>query len=121
MSVAVVTIRQRTRRLLSALVAIALAAAAVIVLDPVNAAPGDGQAPTWPVGAQIAVSGVTDTSAGLSWDAATDNEGVTGYRIFVNGSPVATSADTTHTLTGLTPDSGYTVRVEAYDADAPAG
>ena len=117
MSVEVVMSRELAPRLLPALVAIALAAVALVVLDPVNAAPGDGQAPTWPVGAQIAIGAVTDTSAELSWDAASDNEGVTGYRIFVNGSPVATSADTTHTLTGLTPDTGYAVRVEAYDAD----
>ncbi|MGI9666749.1 MAG: FG-GAP-like repeat-containing protein [Acidimicrobiia bacterium] len=89
----------------------------VVGLLPVAAAPGDGQAPTWPTDAEITIGAVSSTTAEVSWTAATDNEAVTGYRIYLNGSPVGTSSDRFHTLTGLSADTGYTVRVEAYDAD----
>ncbi|MFE7834556.1 cellulase family glycosylhydrolase [Streptomyces sp. NPDC057474] len=80
--------------------------------------PGDTQAPTTP-GAPTA-SAVTAASATLSWTAATDNVGVTGYDIVrVSGSAetkLAASTTNSVTLTGLTADTAYTFAVYARDA-----
>ena len=75
----------------------------------------DTQAPTAP-GTPV-VSGVTTTSAVVSWAASSDNVGVTGYTVRDgSGATVATSTGTSATLTGLTPGTAYTVTVVARDA-----
>ncbi|MGW3966828.1 discoidin domain-containing protein [Amycolatopsis sp. NPDC005003] len=75
---------------------------------------GDTQAPSTPAG--LTAGPATATSVPLSWGAATDNVGVTGYDILRNGTAVATSATTSYTDTGLTPDTSYTYAVRARDA-----
>lgn len=80
---------------------------------------GDTTAPTAP--GQPAASNVTSTSATLTWTAATDNTGVTGYDVLrATGtgaaSVVATISGTTYTATGLTPSTAYTFSVRARDA-----
>lgn len=83
----------------------------------------DTQAPTAPTGLSATATGTT--TADLSWSAATDNVGVTGYRIFRNGSQVATTSGTTYTDGGLSPSTVYTYSVVAFDAagnsSAPSG
>ncbi|WP_225851099.1 cellulose binding domain-containing protein [Streptomyces sp. HPF1205] len=78
----------------------------------------DTQAPTAP-GTPTA-SGVTATSATLSWPAATDNVGVVGYDVVrVSGTTetAAVSSTTTQaTVTGLTAGTAYTFAVYARDA-----
>jgi mannan endo-1,4-beta-mannosidase len=80
--------------------------------------PGDTQVPTIP-GTPTA-SAVAATSVTLTWTAATDNVGVTGYDIVrVSGgseTTVAASATNTVTVTGLTADTAYTFAVYARDA-----
>ncbi|MFE9680241.1 cellulase family glycosylhydrolase [Streptomyces sp. NPDC006285] len=80
--------------------------------------PGDIQAPTAP--GTPAASAVGATSVTLTWGAATDNVGVTGYDVVRVGggaeSTVAASATTTATVTGLTADTAYTFAVYARDA-----
>ncbi|WP_129843211.1 cellulase family glycosylhydrolase [Streptomyces sp. RFCAC02] len=80
--------------------------------------PGDTQAPTAP--GTPSASGVTSTSVALSWSAATDNVGVTGYDVVrVNGSTetvVASSTGTGVTVSGLAADTSYTFAVYAKDA-----
>jgi chitodextrinase len=73
----------------------------------------DMQAPTVPTGLTAAVSG---TQANLSWSAATDNVGVTGYYVYLNDKPLATTATTSFSHTGLIAGSTYNYRVSAYDA-----
>ncbi|BCJ76792.1 hypothetical protein CS0771_63360 [Catellatospora sp. IY07-71] len=75
---------------------------------------GDCTAPSTPAG--LAVTGVTDTSVSLSWSAATDNVGVTGYQVLRNGVQVGTSAGTTLTDTGRSPGQTYQYAVRAVDA-----
>jgi Glycosyl hydrolases family 16 len=58
----------------------------------------------------------TDVSASLTWNASTDNVGVTGYQIFRNGSQVATSSTTSFTDAGLTASTTYSYVVKAVDA-----
>lgn len=80
--------------------------------------PGDTQAPTTP-GTPTA-SAVTATSATLTWTAATDNVGVSGYDIVrVSGgteSAVAASSSNGVTVTGLGASTSYTFAVYARDA-----
>ncbi|MFD2686534.1 cellulase family glycosylhydrolase [Streptomyces phyllanthi] len=80
--------------------------------------PADTQAPTAP--GTPAASAVTATSVRLTWAAATDNVGVTGYDVVrVSGGSetrVASSTTNTVTVTGLTADTAYTFAVYARDA-----
>ncbi len=75
---------------------------------------GDTQAPSTPAG--LTAGPATATSVPLTWGAATDNVGVTGYDVLRNGTAVATSATTSYTDTGLTPNTSYTYAVRARDA-----
>jgi mannan endo-1,4-beta-mannosidase len=79
---------------------------------------GDTQAPTAP-GAP-ASSAVTSSSVALTWSAASDNVGVTGYEVVrVAGSTqtvVATSSTTSVTVSGLSAGTAYTFAVRARDA-----
>ena len=79
-----------------------------------TAACADTTPPSTPAG--LATSAVAATSATLSWTAATDNVGVTGYRLFQGGSQVGTSATTSFGYTGLTCATTYTLGVAAVDA-----
>ncbi|CAL9632553.1 cellulase family glycosylhydrolase [Streptomyces sp. enrichment culture] len=81
-------------------------------------APGDTRPPTAP--GTPAASAVTATSATLTWPAATDDVGVTGYEVVrVSGGAETTAAATTTTsatVTGLTANTTYTFAVYAKDA-----
>ncbi len=82
----------------------------------IPAAP-DTTAPTAP--GTPSFTNVTTTSATVNWAASTDNVGVAGYQVFLNGSttPAATTTGaTTVNLTGLTPSTTYSVTVKARDA-----
>ncbi|PSL53887.1 mannan endo-1,4-beta-mannosidase [Saccharothrix carnea] len=65
-------------------------------------------------------SGVTSTSATLSWTASTDNVGVSGYDVVrVSGTTetaAGSSATTSTTVTGLSANTTYTFAVYARDA-----
>ncbi|MBV2223361.1 MAG: endonuclease [Cloacibacterium sp.] len=74
----------------------------------------DTTAPSVPSG--LTSSSITQTSATVSWAASTDNVGVTGYKIFRNGTQVGTSTSTSYGLTGLTAGTTYSITVQAYDA-----
>jgi chitodextrinase len=76
-------------------------------------------APTWTAGSTLTASDVTSTATTLKWPAAKDEKAVTGYRIY-NGSILITTvpADVlSYTVTGLTPKTAYTFKVEAVDGD----
>jgi chitodextrinase len=74
----------------------------------------DTTPPSTPNG--LAASSVGQTSLTLSWTASTDNVGVTGYRMFVNGSQVGTSSSTSYGFSGLACGTSYTLGVAAVDA-----
>jgi GH35 family endo-1,4-beta-xylanase/chitodextrinase len=73
--------------------------------------------PGWNKGVSITVSDLTQTKAKLSWPAGVDNDGVTGYRIYMNGQPVGDTAQESYELSGLTHNTVYTARVEAKDSE----
>ncbi|ALG15461.1 hypothetical protein AOZ06_41660 [Kibdelosporangium phytohabitans] len=74
----------------------------------------DTEKPTAPQ--NVRKGDVTTSSVALSWDASTDNVGVTGYEVFVNGQSKATATGTSATVDGLSPDSEYAFTVKAKDA-----
>ena len=87
---------------------------ATTIADPSVAA--DVQAPSTPANFWIVASG-SSTRMYLGWDAATDNIGVTGYRIYRNGVHVATVSGTAWTDdSGLKRKTTYTWGVAAVDA-----
>ncbi|WP_106766645.1 chitinase [Paenibacillus faecalis] len=75
---------------------------------------GDAIAPTAP--ANVTVSGVTSSSVTLSWQASTDNVGVTGYDVYQGNAVAVSVTGTTATMTGLSANTTYTFKVIAKDA-----
>lgn len=74
----------------------------------------DTEAPSIPT--NLAASNITETSVNLSWNASTDNAGVTSYTIYQGGSLIGTSSTTSFSVTGLTASTAYTFTVRADDA-----
>ncbi|MGI5268413.1 PQQ-dependent sugar dehydrogenase [Nonomuraea sp. CA-218870] len=92
-----------------------------IIRVPPASTGGDITPPTAP--GNPTATGTTATATTLTWAASTDDTGVTGYDVLrAPGSSggsfdrVGTSATTTFTATGLTPQSTYRFQVRARDA-----
>lgn len=75
--------------------------------------PVDIEAPTVPADL-IIIPG--NNYAQLSWDASTDNVGVAGYSVYLNGILVATTSALEYTIEGLDYNTTYDVAVDAFDA-----
>jgi chitodextrinase len=75
----------------------------------------DTAAPSIPTG--LTATAASSSQVNLSWTAATDNVGVTGYNVFRGGIQVATlGAVTSFQNTGLTAFTNYSYTVRAFDA-----
>jgi subtilisin family serine protease len=74
----------------------------------------DTTPPTQPT--NLTVSNEQDTQVTLSWNASSDNVGVTGYEIFVDGVSLGTTAGISVNITGLTACTSYNFGVRALDA-----
>ena len=74
----------------------------------------DTSAPSVPTG--VAVTGLTATSATVTWNPSSDNVGVTGYEVFLDGDSAGTVTGTSKVLSELDPETEYSVRVRARDA-----
>jgi chitodextrinase len=61
---------------------------------------------------------VTTTAATLTWPAATDDRGVTGYQVLRDGVQVGSTSSLSFTDTGLTPGTTYSYTVRAVDGAA---
>ncbi|WP_162616221.1 S-layer homology domain-containing protein [Paenibacillus lutimineralis] len=79
----------------------------------------DTEAPQWPEGSVLTVSDVTQSSVKLSWPTATDNVGVTGYRIYVDSKEHRTVSSSVYTMMvdGLSADTTYSFKVTAFDEE----
>ena len=73
----------------------------------------DTEPPSVPTGQQA--TGVSQTTAVMSWTASTDNVGVAGYEIWLDDVKVATVTGLSYTYTGLGCGSDHTVGLVAYD------
>ena len=84
--------------------------------NTVNVTTPDTQAPAAPT--NLATSNLSQTSLTLNWTASTDNIGVSGYNLFVDGIKINTSliTSTTYDVTGLTASTNYQFYVQANDA-----
>lgn len=63
-----------------------------------------------------AASGITGSTARLTWTASTDNVGVSGYDVYLGSTKAGTSPTASFDLTGLTPSTSYSATVVARDA-----
>ncbi len=79
-----------------------------------TATPTDTQAPSAP--ANLAASNITQTTLSLTWNAATDNVGVTGYDVYQDGSSIGSVTGTSTNVSGLIANTSYNFTVYAKDA-----
>ena len=76
--------------------------------------PVDVQAPTVPT--NLSLVSATDNSLNISWNASTDNVGVSGYEIYVDGSLVLFVGNVTiATIVSLSPNTSYSIEILAID------
>jgi chitodextrinase len=74
----------------------------------------DTQAPSVPAG--LTATAVSSSQINLSWTASTDNVGVTGYKVFRNGTQISTSTATSFQDMGLAASTTFNYTVSAFDA-----
>ena len=84
------------------------------VLELATTTSPDTQAPSVPGG--LTGQAASSTQINLSWNASTDNVGVTSYGIYRNSQLIGTPSGTTFTDNGLSPNTSYSYRVAAQDA-----
>jgi chitodextrinase len=89
-------------------------AGAVVTYKSAAAVAPDTSAPTAPSSLDGAVT--TSTNIALTWNASTDNVGVTGYDVYENGALTGTTTGTTAALSGLACGTTYSLAVDAFDA-----
>lgn len=74
----------------------------------------DTEKPSIP--ADVKAENITAAAADISWTAATDNIGVAGYKVMKQDTLLANVTEgTSYSLTGLTPQTAYTIDIIAYD------
>src|SRR6185503_8502521 len=74
----------------------------------------DTAAPTVPT--NLAGTAASMSQINLTWTASTDNVAVTGYKVYRNGTEVATTATASFNDTGLALSTSYSYAVAAFDA-----
>ena len=77
-------------------------------------APADTTPPTVPTNLVLGIA--TSSSIGFTWDASTDNIGVTGYKVYVDGVFNQTVTSEFANVTGLSSNTSYNLSVSAIDA-----
>lgn len=76
----------------------------------------DTQAPSPP--GNLTGEALSGSQIRLTWSPASDDIGVSGYRIYRGGVEIGTATDTVFDDSGLTPDTAYGYEVSAYDVSA---
>jgi len=74
----------------------------------------DSSPPSAPAG--LSVSGLTQTGLTLTWNASSDNVGVTGYDVYSQGAKVGSATASSYSLSGLSCGTSYSLGVVAFDA-----
>ncbi|MEH0417099.1 carbohydrate binding domain-containing protein [Streptomyces sp. B21-083] len=85
-----------------------------ISLDGPGSGGSDTQAPTAP--GTLRSTAKSSSTVSLTWNAASDNVGVTAYDIYRGASQVQSVSGTTATVSGLSPSTAYSFSVKARDA-----
>jgi Fibronectin type III domain/Carbohydrate binding domain len=89
--------------------------------DDVSLTGPGGSAPSSPaVPTGLTVTGVTSSSASLSWTEPSGSDPAVSYHVYENGSQVAVAAATSTTVTGLAAGTTYQFTVAAVDASGNA-
>lgn len=72
-----------------------------------------------PAGSSLTASGITSTGATLTWTPAQDITAVTGYKLYQNGTELATIAGNvySYTISGLSSSTSYGFQVQAGNQD----
>lgn len=83
-------------------------------IGPADDSTPDSTPPSVPSG--LASADITTTGFTVTWSAATDNVGVTGYEVFLGGVSQGVVSVTSKTFTGLSSSTTYSVTVRARDA-----
>ena len=76
--------------------------------------PVDTTAPSQPAG--VVANATGPTSVNVTWNASSDDVGVTGYRVYRNDALLTTTAATSYADAAATANTAYTYAVEAFDA-----
>ena len=74
----------------------------------------DTTPPSKPTG--LTATPTSTSQINLNWNASTDDVGVTGYKVFRNGTQIATPTSSAYNDTGLTASTAYAYEVSATDA-----
>lgn len=82
----------------------------------VTGTPADTTAPSAPTA--LAGTATSQTQINLTWTASTDAVGVTGYRVFRNGTQIASPTTNSYSDASLIASTAYTYTVKAIDAAA---
>ncbi|MEJ2237809.1 MAG: serine hydrolase [Gemmatimonadales bacterium] len=98
----------RTPFLFLAFVAVASCNEAIEFIEP------DTEGPTGP--SNVMATALSGSEVDVSWDASTDNVGVTGYVVLRDGVELATVGVTQYTDLGVSPSTTYSYTVMAEDA-----
>ncbi|UKS29774.1 DNRLRE domain-containing protein [Paenibacillus sp. HWE-109] len=83
-----------------------------------SASKSNASAPVWPGGGTLGLSNLSETGLQLNWSSATDPAGVTGYKVYKNGTMIANVGGnvTSFAVTGLKTEQHNTFKVEAGNA-----
>jgi hypothetical protein len=76
----------------------------------------DTTPPSWRADSTLTASAITQVGATLSWSGASDDTAVTAYRIYQDGTLIQTTSNMSYAVSGLSPDTDYSFKVEAGDA-----
>ncbi|MFG2057490.1 DNRLRE domain-containing protein [Micromonospora sp. NPDC048930] len=82
--------------------------------NPVTVTTADATPPTTP--ADLRASAAGPNRVDLSWDAATDDSGVAGYRVYRDGTAIGTATGLSFTDTTALSETSYSYAVAAFDA-----
>ncbi len=74
----------------------------------------DTEAPSVPTNLNAAAA--SSSQINITWTASSDNVSVAGYKIYRDGSQIATTNSTSYSNTGLSASTGYCYKVAAYDS-----
>src|SRR5262249_30650297 len=80
-----------------------------------TAACGSDTTRPWPA-SNVQATATTPTSFTVGWLPATDNVGVAGYNLYVNGVKVGSTTNLNYTFTGLSCGKAYSFAIETFDA-----